>query len=94
MSKVPAEFYPKNVYRCPCRMYAVKQIYDDSLRNFADILDVSSIYKSASIFLFRTCVDNKESCFLMCDQHMLLILRVETIMILLRKAMMTSCLLN
>ena len=45
MSKVLADFYPKRVYRCSFLMYVVKQIYDDSLRNFAEILDALSIYK-------------------------------------------------
>ena len=45
MSEVLADFYPKRVCRCPCLMYVVKQFYDDSLRNSAEILDALSIYK-------------------------------------------------
>ena len=58
-------------------MYVIKQIYDDSLSNYAEILTALSIYKSGSALIFTTHVENKESCFLMCDQHMSLILRAE-----------------
>ena len=48
--------------------------HDDSLCNYAEILDPLSIYKSESTLVFTTCGENKESCFLMCNQHMSLIL--------------------
>ena len=47
MPKVPADFSPKSVYRYHCLIYAVKQIYEDSLHNYAEILDACSIYKAA-----------------------------------------------
>ena len=78
MSKVPTDIYPKKVYRCPCLMYVIKQIYDDSLRNYAEILAALLICKSASTLIFTTGIKNKEICFLMCDQHMSLTLRAET----------------
>lgn len=58
MSKVSAKFYSKNVFRCLCQMYAVKQIYDDSLRNFADFDDFTS--ESNDDFLFAEL--NKRYC--------------------------------
>ena len=28
MSKVPAEFYPKKLYHCPCLTYLISEIYN------------------------------------------------------------------
>ena len=72
MCIVPADFYPKRVYCYPYLITVIKQIYDDSLRNYAEILN--ALLKSASTLVFITRVENKESYFLMRDQHMSLIL--------------------
>ena len=72
MCIVPADFYPKKVYCYPYLINVIKQIYDDSLRNYAEILN--ALLKSASTLVFITRVENKESYFLMRDQHMSLIL--------------------
>ena len=76
--KLPADFYPKKMYRCPFLMHVVKQIYDDDFRDYTEVLAALSNYKPSSTLVFTTQVENnKESCFLMCDQHILLILRAE-----------------
>lgn len=72
MFEVAADFYPKRVYCYPYLINLIKQIYDYSLRNYAEI--VNALLKSTSRLVFITCLENKESYFLMRDQHMSLIL--------------------
>ena len=56
-------------------MHVVKKIYDDHFCDYAEILAALSISKPSSTLVFTTRVENnKVSCFLMCDEHMLLIL--------------------
>ena len=69
-----ADFCPKRVYQCPCLTYIVNQIYDDSFCEYTEISNAISIYKSLPVFVFLTRVENKKSCFALCNVHMLLIL--------------------
>ena len=68
-----ADFYPKRMYQCPCLTYTVNQIYDDGLREYTEISSAILIYKLSPLFVFSTRVENKKSCFVMCDVRMLLI---------------------
>ena len=38
LTEVHSEFYPKKLYRCPCLIYLIGQIYDAGNRNFSQIL--------------------------------------------------------
>ena len=72
-----ADFYLKRVYSCPCLTYTVNQICDDGLREYTEISNTILIYKLSQVFAFSTRVENKRSCFVMCDLHILLILHAE-----------------
>lgn len=43
--KLPTDFYPKKMYRCPFLIHVVKQIYDDYFRNYTEALAAISNYK-------------------------------------------------
>ena len=56
----------------------IYQIYHDDFRLYAKILQAVALFKPSSIpLVFSTLVENEQSCFLLCDNHMELVLRVE-----------------
>ena len=61
MSKVPAEFYPKKLYRCPCLTYLINEIYNAGTWKYSLILKAIEIGKMLSIFVFGTRTEDKTS---------------------------------
>ena len=66
--RVPANFYLGKVYYCLYLMEFVSQIYHD------ENLKAVAFFKP---LVFSTCVENKQSCLLLCDNHMELVILVE-----------------
>ena len=56
MHAVPADFYPKKVYSCPCLTYLINQIFDADIR---EILLAVAICKMLSTLVFSTRVENR-----------------------------------
>ena len=67
-------FLPRKVYRCPCLMHIVNEICDANTCNYSLILETISKSCVAPGQVFNFHVENKTSCMLMCQVHLILIL--------------------
>ena len=78
MHAVPADFYPKKVYLCPCLTYLTNQVFDADICECSKILQAVSNCKMSPTLVFSTRVEYSTSCFLIFAVHLELILLAET----------------
>ena len=71
-------FIPRKVYRCPCLTYFVNQIHDANIRSYQLILDATSKSYLAEEQVFSLRIENKTSCMLLGQAHLILTLLSET----------------
>ena len=69
---------PNKFYRCPCLMHIVNEIYDANICTNSTILEFisKSVISPEPVFCLQ--VENKASCMLMCQAHLILTLLSET----------------
>ena len=56
---VKVDFSPKKMYRCPCLIYLIIEIYNANIRNYSTILKAIATSKMAPIFVFFTKTDGR-----------------------------------
>ena len=56
---VKVDFSPKKMYRCPCLIYLIIEIYNANIRNYSTILKAIATSKMAPIFVFCTKTDGR-----------------------------------
>ena len=79
MSERYENFIPRKVYRCPCLVHIVNEIYNTNIGSYLLILETTSKFTSIGaeqVFSLR--VKNKASCMLVCRAHFMLTLLSET----------------
>ena len=57
--EVPAEFYVKKVYRCPCLTYSISRIYCADIREYSQILKAVLYCNRSPIQVFSMRMENK-----------------------------------
>ena len=78
MSQKYVNFIPRKVYRCPCWTYVVNQIHDANICSYQLILDAIAKSGLAEEKVFSLRVENKTSCMLLCQVHLILTLLPKT----------------
>ena len=68
----------KVFYRCPCLMHLVNEISNANIRSYLAILETISSGCVPSEQFFSLHVENKTSCMIMCQAHLILGLLLET----------------
>ena len=78
MSERYKNFIPRKVYRCPCLMHIINLIYDADIHSLLMILEIisKSYMNSTQVFCLR--VEEKTSCIIICQSHLILTLLSET----------------
>ena len=65
-------FLPRKVYSCLCLMHIVNEIYDANIFSYSLILETISKSCIAPKQVFSLCMENKMSCMLMHQVHLIL----------------------
>ena len=68
----------KVFYRCPCLMHLVHEISSKNIHSYLAILETISISCVTPEQFFSLHVENKTSCMIMCQVHLILTLLLET----------------
>ena len=71
-------FLSRNVNRCPCLMHILSLIYDADICSLLLILEIISKSGMDSTQVYCLRVEEKTSCTIMCQSHLLLTLFSET----------------
>ena len=68
----------KVFYRCPCLMHLVNEISNTNIRSYLAILETISSSCVTPEQFFSLHVENKTSCMIMCQAHLIMTLLLET----------------
>ena len=68
----------KVFYRCPCLMHLVNEISNTNIRSYLAILETISSSCFTPEQFFSLHVENKTSCMIMCQAHLIMTLLLET----------------
>ena len=70
MSQVPAEFYPKKVFHCPCLAFFISEIYNVNIHEYSQILKAISYCKMAPEQVYSTRTKQNANSIITCAHNL------------------------